>query len=361
MRHGGTGRCLTRVGAVSLAVVVATSAGAQEAGSLTLFEWSGYDDPSLHPSYIEKHGGSPTFTFFGDEDEAFEKLRAGFQADLAHPCSQTVSKWREAGLLQPLDTSRIEGWDELNPGIMSMENLVYDSEGTAWFLPFDWGNTVLTYNSERVDEADVGSLRAFADPRFQGRVTIPDNTDDAYALAYLATGVTDWTQATEEDFQEASAFLREVHRNVLFYWTDSTQLNQAMAAGEIDLAWAWNTTATELSNEGLPIRMKRDTEEGATTWVCGFVHLANAPGDADLVYDYLNAVNSHEVADYMVGAWGYGHANAAGMSGIDPAVLEATGYDDVAAYIDRTLFQSPLPPDQKLRMVAEFERIKAGF
>jgi hypothetical protein len=98
-----------------------------------------------------------------------------------------------------------------------------------------------------------------------------------------------------------------------------------------------------------------------TTWVCGFVHLADAPGDTDLAYDYMNAVNSHEVANYMVESWGYGHANAAGMAQVDPATLEATGYGDVESFVDRTLFQSPLPPDQKLRMIAEFERIKAGF
>jgi spermidine/putrescine transport system substrate-binding protein len=343
------------------AALLAAGAAAQDAGGLTVFDWSGYDDPNLFSAYIAEHGAPPAFTFFGDEDEAFEKLRAGFRADIGHPCSQSVAKWREAGLLEPLDTSRIAGWDDLNPGIMAMEDLVHDDEGQAWLLPFDWGNTILTYNTARVDEAEVASLRAFADPRFAGRVSLPDNTDDAYALAYLATGVTDWSEATEEDFQAASAFLREVHPNVLFYWTDSTQLNQAMAAGEVDLAWAWNSTATELSAEGLPVAMKRDTAEGVTTWVCGYARLAGAPGSEDLAYDFLSAVNAPEVAAYIVETWGYGHANAAGMAAIDAAVLEATGYDDVAAYVDRTLFQSPLPPEQKLRMVGEFERIKAGF
>ena len=60
------------------------------------------------PEYVEKNGDLPTFTFFGDEDEAFEKVRSGFKADLGHPCSQSVVKWREAGLLQPLDTSKIQ-------------------------------------------------------------------------------------------------------------------------------------------------------------------------------------------------------------------------------------------------------------
>ena len=175
-----------------------------------------------------RYGDSPTFTFFGDEDEAFEKLRSGFKADLAHPCSQSVVKWREAGLLQPLDTSKIAGWNDLNPGIMAMKDLATTADGKAWFMPWDWGNTLLTYNSEKVDEKDVQSLKAFADPKFKDRVSIGDNVDDAYALASLAIGLKDWTQMTDEQFKQASAFLREVHKNVRLYWTDTTDIVQAL-------------------------------------------------------------------------------------------------------------------------------------
>ena len=121
-------------------------------------------------------------------------MRSGFKADLGHPCSQSVVKWREAGLLQPLDTSKITGWKDLNPGIMAMKNLATTEDGKAWFMPWDWGNTLLTYNTEKVDEKDVQSLKAFADPKFKGRVSIGDNVDDAYALASLAIGLKDWTQ-----------------------------------------------------------------------------------------------------------------------------------------------------------------------
>ena len=150
---------------------------------LIIFDWSGYEDPGIPPDYIAKNGDSPTFTFFGDEDEAFQKIRSGFKADLAHPCSQSVVKWREAGLLQPLDTSKIAGWNDLNPGIMAMKDLVTSADGTAWFMPWEWGNTLLTYNSEKIDAKDIQSLKAFADPKFKDRVSIGDNVDDAYALA----------------------------------------------------------------------------------------------------------------------------------------------------------------------------------
>jgi spermidine/putrescine transport system substrate-binding protein len=348
--------------ALALASTLMTPATARAAGSdLVVFDWAGYELPEFHPKYTEKHGDAPTFTFFGDEDEAFEKMRSGFKADLAHPCSQSVVKWRDAGLLQPLDTSRIIAWKDLNPGIMKMKNLATSEDGTAWFMPWDWGNSQLTYNSEKVDEKDIQSLKSLADPKFQGRVSIPDNVDDAYALASLVIGLKDWTQMTDEQFKQASDFLRQVHKNVRLYWTDTTNIVQALAGGEIDLAWAWNDATAQSVLAGSPIKAKPDTQEGISTWVCGYVRLKDAPGNADLAYDYLNAINEPDVANVLVKDWGYGQANAKGMAAVDAKLLKDKGYDDVDKFVDKTLFQSPIPTELKQKMIAEFEKIKAGY
>lgn len=350
--------------ALALGAILSASATmpapAEDTG-LTIFDWSGYEAKEFHPGYIEKHGDSPTFTFFGDEDEAFEKLRAGFKTDLAHPCSQSVLKWREAGLLQPLDTSKIAGWSDLNPGIMAMKDLATSADGTAWFMPWEWGNTLLTYNSEKVDEKDVQSLKAFADPKFKDRISIGDNVDDAYALASLVIGLKDWTQMTDEQFKQASGFLRDVHKNVRLYWTDNTDIVQALSGGEIDLAWAWNDASAQAALAGAPIKAKRDTMEGLSTWVCGYVHLKDAPGNADKAYDFLNSINAPEVAQFLLSDWGYGHASAKAMAAIDPKLMAEKGYENVEKFVDKTLFQSPIPAELKLKMIAEFEKIKAGY
>ncbi|WP_437437209.1 extracellular solute-binding protein [Shinella daejeonensis] len=329
--------------------------------TLTVFDWSGYEDPAFHPAYTEKHGGSPDFSFFGDEEEAFQKLRSGFKADLAHPCSQSVVKWREAGLLEPLDTSKLTHWADVLPSISGMKNLMTSEDGTAWFLPFEWGNTVLTYRTDTVQPEEVTSLKAFADPKFKDRVSIGDNVDDAYALASLAIGLKDWAQMTDAQFAEASDFLRAVHKNVRLYWTDNTDLSQAMGSGEVDLAWAWNETATTLQADDIPVAMNKGTTEGLSTWVCGYVRLKDGEGSEALAYDYLNAITDPEAAAYMVESWGYGHSNAKGMAAVAPEILAEKGYDDVDAFVANTLFQSPMPIELRQKMIAEFEKIKAGY
>ncbi|SPH17264.1 Spermidine/putrescine-binding periplasmic protein [Defluviimonas aquaemixtae] len=343
------------IGWTAAGVLTASTALAE----LVVFDWAGYEDPEFYASYTAKHGAGPTFAFFGDEEEAFQKLRAGFKADLAHPCSQSVVKWREAGLLEPLDTSKIAEWDSVIEGFRDMPG--FSDGGQQYVLPLDWGATAMTYRTDLVTEEESSSLQSFADPKWQGRISIGDNVDDAYALGFLAIGVTDWTTATDEQFKAASDFLRKVHKNVRAYWQDGATLAQLMASGEVALAWAWNETTAQMQAEGHPVEMKRDTQEGSSTWVCGYVKLKGGEGSEEEMYDFLNAWLEPRTAEYIVSAWGYGHSNGVAMNAIDTETLQATGFDDLDRYKANTLWQAPVPSALREKMIAEFERIKAGF
>lgn len=349
------------VAATLVSAVLLAAAPAARAEDLTVFDWSGYEDPSNHPAYTAKYGSEPDFTFFGDEEEAFQKLRSGFSADLAHPCSQSVARWRDAGVIEPLDTLKLTFWNDIEPDLKAMKNLMTTADGKAWFLPFEWGNSLVLYRSDKVKPEDILSLKALADPKFEGRVSIGDNVDDAYALASLAIGLKDWTQMTDAQFTEASDFLRALHKNVRMYWTENTDLSQALASGEVDVAWGWNETATSLKAGGQPVEMLKNADVGVSTWVCGYVRLKGATADEAHQYDFLNAVSDPAVAKYLVEAWGYGHGNAKGMAAVGADVLKAKGYDNIDGFLKNTLFQQPLPTELRQKMIAEFEKIKAGY
>ena len=75
------------VGVASLPLMPGRASAADEA---LYFTWSGYEIPELQPSYVEKHGTISDSSLFADENEAFQKIRAGFIADVMHPCSPMV-------------------------------------------------------------------------------------------------------------------------------------------------------------------------------------------------------------------------------------------------------------------------------
>ena len=306
--------------------------------------------------YAAIHGVGPTYSFFGDEEEAFQKLRSGFKADVAHPCPHSVDKWRQAGLIEPWDLSKIPNYANVAETFKSAPVLTDGDD--VYLIPADNGATAIAWNTEQVPAEDVASLQVFANPAYAGRISLPDNVDDVYALAYLATGVSDWTTATETEFAAASAWLREVHPNVRAYWTDGAELAQLMATGEVLVSWAWNETPVQMSDEGFPIAFQREAAEGSSMWFCGYVNLVDGPGSEDKAHDFINGFLDASVTDYIVNEWGYGHGNAEAMKGLGADTLEAVGLGPV----DVPILQQ-LPMDNRIReaQIAEFEKIKAGF
>ena len=276
----------------------------------------------------------------------------------AHPCLGTLSKWIDAKVLEPIDTSRLTYWDQFLEGLSGLDDV--NQDGQVWMVPFDWGSTGLVYRTDKFDSSEIG-LEMFTDPSMAGRVSIPVGVDDVYALASLVVGIESWETMTDEQFEAASDFLRAVHKNVRFYWSDQGQLDAAIASGEIDIAWAWNATEVALLGGGVPVKMAKGGDVGVSNWVCGYVHLNSGDGDDDAVYDYLNALTDPQSGKYIIESWGYAHSNADSFSWADPEIVSEFGFDRAEETVANGRFQVAPPPEVKARMIREFERIKAGF
>ena len=339
-------------GAASVAAIC-TGAAAQDA-DLLVFDYPGFENPDFHVGYSEKHGDSPTFAFFGDEDEAFQKIRAGFKADVAHICAGSVSKWTESGIIVPWDTAKVPAYGDLDSNLTGTEI----GDGGTYFIPVDFGSTAIAYNPEEVPTEDVASLDVFKNPKYAGRLTLPDNVDDTYALAYLATGVADWTNASDAEFEAASNWLREVHPNLRTYWTDPAELSQLLSSGEILVSWAWNETYPTMVAEERPIAFQREATEGSSLWLCGYVKLAEGQGNEDKAYDYINAMLAESSVIPLLDA-GYGSSNQAALTSEVPSEdLEAAGLGVIDVPV---LAQLPMSNEARERQAETFELIKAGF
>jgi spermidine/putrescine transport system substrate-binding protein len=335
------------------ALALATTARAADP-ELTVLDWAGWEIDGMLQPYVDKHGEKPSYVFFADDDEAFQKVSSGFKADTVHPCAASVPRYIDAGLVEPWDTSKIPEFANI-PERMTKN---FMTEGGVWFIPTDYAYTAIAYNSETVPAEDVASLQVFADPKYAGRVSMPDNTDDVWSLALLATGVTSWDGLTDEQFAAAADWLRKVHPNVRSYWSDPSELSQLMASGEVQVAWSWNDPVAILMSEDFPVGFNRSPAEGATTWFCGFVNMKDAPGSEDKAYDFINSLLAHSSAQPLLDAIGYALANDAAMKEIPEDALKAAYVDPVTT----TLFpQTPPTPELRERMIEEFELIKSGF
>jgi len=174
----------------------------------------------------------------------------------------------------------------------------------------------------------------------------------------LATGVSDWSNVTDEQFAAAAAWLREVHPNVRVYWSDPSELSQIMASGEVLVAWSWNDSIALMRQEGFDVGFQRQAKEGASTWFCGYVNFKDAPGSEDKAYDFINAWLDQGSAKGLLDNFGYAATNDAGMAKISAEELVAA---DVSPVDGTLLAQTPIDHAVRAKMLEEFELIKSGF
>ncbi len=340
---------------ISAASVLAFSVAAHAADpDLTVLDWAGWEIDGMLQPYVDKNGQKPTYVFFADDDEAFQKMSSGFKADVVHPCAAAVPRYRDAGLIEPWDVSKIPEFANI-PARMSAP---FTDDKGVWFIPTDYAYTAIAYNAETVPAEDVASVQVFASDKYAGRISMPDNTDDVWSLAFMATGVTSWDNVTDEQFQAAADWLRKVHPNVRAYWSDPSELSQLMASGEVQVAWSWNDPVAILKAENFPVGFNRAPAEGAATWYCGFVNVKDGPGKEDKAYDLMNSLLAHSSAQPLLDAIGYSLSNDAAMAEISPDALKAAYVDPVTTPL---FVQSPPTTELRDKMIVEFELIKSGF
>lgn len=154
--------------------------------------------------------------------------------------------------------------------------------------------------------------------------------------------------------------MRQQRPLIRTYTDDTTTLEQALASGELVAAMTWNSTATQLRAEGLPVRFA-DPKEGALTWVCGAIIHKDAP-NLDLAYDIIDSLLSVETGKFLIGDYGYGHSNIKSFAEFTDEELADLGLssnpDDI---LSAGHFQTPQTQEFETRINQELENIKAGF
>ena len=327
--------------------------------SLFVFEWAGYELPEFYPAYVEKHGTEPSFSVFGEEEEAFQKLRAGFLTDISHPCSGSVGRWKDGGLLRALDTARIDAWDDIFPSTKDIRGVTIDDE--FFLVPWDWGNSSVIYRPDLLDLGpDDMSYDVLLRPDLQNRIAMFDSVDSSYAVGGLLTGAKDIFAMTDEEIEAATEIVRKLHANTRFYWTSPTEFEQAMANGELVAAWAWNESIVSLEEQGIEVAYM-NPKEGIMTWICGFTVMSGGSSSDDLIYDYINAAMEPRVGKFLIEGYGYGHSNQNTYDLVPEETLASLGIVDPVALMAQGNFYDEIPPDIREKMILKFEEVKAGF
>lgn len=337
--------------------LLAGAGGGKDAGPVTLFQWQDYMEPPFLADYEARYHEKPAITIFADEDEAFAKMRAGFRPDVMGPCYYEFSRWRDAGLLAPIDTTKLKNWNKISPTLRALPG-IQAGPGKVWFVPHYWGNTSLTIRTDLApDYARSQSWNILFDPKYKGRVSVLDGVDDTVPFIARMIGVNAYAM-TPQDWDKVQAKLRALVANLRFVSSDDTALAQGLASGELVAAMSWRTTFAALHREHRPVAFL-DPPGGMFTYVCGLVMHKN-PSDEAKALALIDSSLSDKAAVYTVEHIGDAPANTEAMKQVPDRVYQELGIPkDLESFLKSGTFQRPLKDKEKI--INAWAEIKAGI
>jgi len=347
---------MAAAGLASVTLPMGTKALANDGrgAEITYFTWSGYDIPELFQRYVDAHG-EPNYAIFAGSEEGLQKMRAGFTPDVAHPCVEDMDRWMEAGILQPLDTSRLSNWDNIFPRMRETRGVYYDGE--AFIAPMDWGNSSIIYRTD-IYEGEESWMMLF-DERYKGKIGARNGSANAWAAAQIL-GFDMFAPTSEQLEGPIADMLRKQRDLVRFYWDDQSEAEQAIASGEVVTAYAWNAALKNLKDQGIPVAYA-NPKEGIWTWMCGIVRITGGQGDVGLQHELIDAWLDAETGKWLIENYYYGHSNAQAFELADKQLLEELGWTSPNSLFDEGIFFEPYDPQVEERYTELFEEIKAGF
>ncbi len=140
------------------------------------------------------------YTTYASNEDMYNKLKSGSATyDVVIPSEYMIEKMIEEDMLSPLDFSNIPNYRYIDP---AFQHLFYDPENT-YSVPYTCGMVGIIYNSEMVDEQDLGSWDLLWNETYKGQILQFNNPRDAFGTAIYWAGES--VNSTDPSVWEAAA------------------------------------------------------------------------------------------------------------------------------------------------------------
>lgn len=312
------GRMLAGTG-LALATIALPTSRSHADGGAVLYTWEGFDSVDLMQDAKAPLSQSPVFQTFVEENEAFDNLKSGLAVDVAHPCADTFGHWNDAGLLQPMDVSRLSNWTNVFEPLKKIPGS--EQAGGRLFIPIDWGTTSVAYRSDLIPDPQ-DSYAMLWDQRYAGKLSIGEDATETVIMAALVAGVANPFDMSDDELARVKDLLVRQKPLLRFYWSDATIIEEALSTGELVATSIWSDTFRSLKQRKLPIAYMQP-KEGILSWCCGFV-MTSAATEVDAAYELIDSVLSPAVGIKWIER-GSNHSNRRTYELIDEATLVEMG------------------------------------
>ncbi len=186
-------------------------------GELYLYIWSEYIPDEIVENFTKETGIKVHLSTYDSNEAMYAKIKlAGNGYDLIVPSSDYVSLMRQQGLLLTLDKSKLPNFANLAPKFV---NQSFDPEN-AYSVPYMWGSTSITVNTGMLGNAAVNAITDLWKPEMKGRLLLPNEPREAFALALKKLGYS-LNETNPAHLEEAYQELKKLIPMVRIFDSDS--------------------------------------------------------------------------------------------------------------------------------------------
>ncbi len=300
------------IGALATIAVLPQTMAAS-AGELNVLTWEGYAADTFIPKFEEASGCKVTASYVGSNDDFAAKLAAGGGVyDVITPSLDTVPMMRLAGFVQPIDTTKVEGFDGIYPEFSKHADV--EAEGATWAAPLIWGSVSLIYRTDKFP-AVPDSIAVLFDPANKGKISLWDDKSALYWTArYL--GYDNVFDLSDEQLEAVKAKLIEQKPLIRKYWASAGELTELMANQEVFVSNAWTgLTSKDVNGLKKGFEVAEFTpKEKAEGWMDSMMLVKDTPNE-DCAYKFMSFMQSADGQCGLAEATGYFPVNPKAVSG----------------------------------------------
>ncbi|AFZ30976.1 extracellular solute-binding protein family 1 [Gloeocapsa sp. PCC 7428] len=308
--------------------------------TLRIIGWEGYMDQSFTKPFEQKYGCKVVASYAGSSDEMYAKIKAskGKTYDLVTASGDLTKRLYDAGLIEPLDLSKVPNYQNLLPTFQKPPYNTFD--GQPYGVSIAWGPDFLIYD-KTVIKSEPQTWKILYEPQYKGKVSLPDypifNADIA-----LWNGYPNIFELSKEKLeQEIKPKLFPLRPQVRKFWNSQGELAQLFLNKEIALAWGWPVAIEELKRANFPVAATIP-QEGTTGWSDSWMMIKNSPNQ-DIAYAWMDYMLTGTAQKQMTEITGYWPVSSQILPLLTTEQQAELHLDDVANFYSKIHFWETVP------------------
>lgn len=365
MIHSKFFTCLTAVG------LMAGGQALSQERVLKVTNWAEYIGEETIANFEAEYGIKVIYDTYDSAETIDAKLLAGNSGyDVVSHSGSMTARLISAGIVAPLDMSKLDNVKNMDPAIMEQLASEWDP-GNKHFVPYMWGSHGVTYNKELVLEtypdAPIGSMDMIFDPKHMKElakcgVSFLDSPGDVVPMALGYLGL-DPNTKDKADYDKAGEMLAAIRPYIK---TFDNYAYQRMPQKEFCVAVTWGPdgllamAGAAEANTGVVLDFfLPEGENAAQLWIDGWLIPADA-SNVDDAHLFLNYMMRPEVGAADSNYTWYATANLAAKPMVDEEVTSSPAAFPTSEQIDNMYTSAVLGPKVDRMETRTWTNFKAG-